>query len=364
MKFLTNIDLNKNQIVNVAVHNNAGNPSSPVQGQIYFDTTVGVKKLYLYNGTAWVEIMGDITSVVAGAGLTGGGTGGDVTLDVNVDNATIEINADIVRVKDLGITTAKLNDGAVTTIKLGDNQVTLAKLAQVANNTVLGNISGATANVGTITIVTDLASASSTTLVTSSAVKTYIDSTIGALGNLEGAWDASSGTFPVGSTPVAGTKKGDYWYVSVAGTVGGVAFNIGDVIIAKIDAASTTLASDWIQLEVNRDQATESVLGVARIATQTETNTGTNDTAYVTPLKMVTYLSNAVGGFAANVGNASATSFALTHNLGTRDVTVLIYDNATYEQIYADVVMTSTTVVTVSFATAPASNAYRVVIKK
>ena len=364
MKFLTNIDLNKNQIVNVAVHNNAGNPSSPVQGQIYFDTTVGVKKLYLYNGTAWVEIMGDITSVVAGAGLTGGGTGGDVTLDVNVDNATIEVNADIVRVKDLGITTAKLNDGAVTTIKLGDNQVTLAKLAQVANNTVLGNISGSTANVGTITIVTDLASASSTTLVTSSAVKTYIDSTIGALGNLEGAWSTAGGTFPVGSTPVAGTKKGDYWYVSVAGTVGGVAFNIGDVIIAKIDAASTTLASDWIQLEVNRDQATESVLGVARIATQTETNTGTNDTAYVTPLKMVTYLSNAVGGFAANVGNASATSFALTHNLGTRDVTVLIYDNATYEQIYADVVMTSTTVVTVSFATAPASNAYRVVIKK
>jgi hypothetical protein len=364
MKFLTNIDLNKNQIINVAVHNNAGNPSSPVQGQIYFDTTVGVKKLYLYNGTAWVEIMGDITSVVAGAGLTGGGTSGDVTLDVNVDNATIEINADIVRVKDLGITTAKLNDGAVTTIKLGDNQVTLAKLATVANNTVLGNISGATANVGTITIVTDLASASSTTLVTSSAVKSYIDTNIGALGNLEGAWSAAGGTFPVGSTPVAGTKKGDYWYVSVAGTVGGVAFNIGDVIIAKIDGSSTTVASDWIQLEVNRDQATESVLGVSRIATQAETNTGTNDTAYVTPLKLVTYLNNAVGGYAANVGNASATSFALTHSLGTRDVIVLIYDNATYEQIYADVAMTSTSVVTVSFATAPASSAYRVVIKK
>ena len=364
MKFLTNIDLNKNQIVNVAVHNNAGNPSSPVQGQIYFDTTVGNKKLYLYNGTAWVDLTGDITSVIAGAGLTGGGTSGDVTLDVNVDNATIEVNNDIVRVKDLGITTAKLNDGAVTTIKLGDNQVTLAKLAQVANNTVLGNISGATANVGTIVIVTDLANASTTTLATSSSIKSYIDTNIGTLGNLEGAWSTAGGTFPVGSTPVSGTKKGDYWYVSVAGTVGGVAFNVGDVIIAKIDNASTTLASDWIQLEVNRDQATESVLGVSRIATQTEVNTGTNDTAYVTPLKMVTYLNNAVGGYAANVGNASATSFTLTHNLGTRDVTVLIYDNATYEQVYADVVMTSTTVVTVSFATAPALNAYRVVIKK
>jgi hypothetical protein len=364
MKFLTNIDLNKNQIINVAVHNNAGNPSSPVQGQIYFDTTNGIKKLFLYNGTAWIDLTGDITSVVAGAGLTGGGTGGDVTLDVNVDNATIEINNDIVRVKDLGITTAKLNDGAVTTIKLGDNQVTLAKLAQIADLRVLGNVSGATANVAAVTIVTDLANASSTTLATSSSIKSYIDANIGGLGNLEGGWNASSGSFPVGSTPTAGTKKGDYWYVTVAGTTGGVAFNVGDVIIAEIDNASTTNAADWIQLEVNRDQATESVLGVSRIATQTETNTGTNDTAYITPLKLVTYLNNAVGGYAANVGNASATSFALTHNLGTRDVTVLIYDNATYEQVYADVVMTSTSVVTVSFATAPASNAYRVVIKK
>jgi hypothetical protein len=364
MKFLTNIDLNKNQIINVAVHNNAGNPSSPVQGQIYFDTTTGVKKLYLYNGTAWIDLTGDITSVVAGAGLTGGGTSGDVTLDVNVDNATIEINTDIVRVKDLGITTAKLNDGAVTTIKLGDNQVTLAKIAQIANLKVLGNTSGATANVAEVTIVTDLASASSTTLATSSSIKSYIDTTVGGLGNLEGAWDASSGSFPVGSTPTAGTKKGDYWYVSVAGTTGGVAFNVGDVIIAKVDSASTSSAADWIQLEVNRDQATETVLGVSRIATQTEVNTGTNDTAYVTPLKLVTYLNNAVGGYAANVGDTSATSYVLTHNLGTRDVTVLIYDNATYEQVYADVVMTSTSVVTVSFATAPASNAYRVVIKK
>jgi hypothetical protein len=364
MKFLTNIDLNKNQIVNVAVHNNAGNPSSPVQGQIYFDTTTGVKKLFLYNGTIWLDLTGDITSVVAGSGLTGGGTTGDVTLDVNVDNATIEVDNDIVRVKDLGITTAKLNDGAVTTIKLGDNQVTLAKIAQIANLKVLGNVSGATANVAEVTIVTDLASASSTTLATSSSIKSYIDTNIGTLGNLEGAWDASSGSFPVGSTPTAGTKKGDYWYVSVAGTTGGVVFNVGDVIIAKIDSASTSSAADWIQLEVNRDQATESVLGVSRIATQTETNTGTNDTAYITPLKLVTYLNNAVGGYAANVGNASATSFTLTHNLGTRDVIVLIYDNSTYEQVYADVVMTSTSVVTVSFATAPASNAYRVVIKK
>ena len=127
---------------------------------------------------------------------------------------------------------------------------------------------------------------------------------------------------------------------------------------------ATTSAADWIQLEVNRDQATETVLGVARIATQTEVNTGTNDTAFVTPLKLATLLANAVGGYATNIGNGTLTSYAVTHNLGTRDVTVLVYDNATYEQVFADVAMTSTSVATFSFATAPAANAYRVVIKK
>jgi hypothetical protein len=361
-KFLVNIDLSKNQLLNAAIQNLASAPSSPVAGQIYFNTVD--LAVYFWDGSAWVNVSGDITAVIAGAGLTGGGTSGSVTLDVNVDNATIEVVSDTVRVKDLGITSAKINDGAVTTIKLADNAVTFAKFQQIGASKVVGNMSGSTANATEIAVITDLASATSTSLATSSAVKAYIDATVGGLGNLEGGWNASSGTFPVGTTPVAGTKKGDYWYVTTAGTTGGVAFNVGDVIIAKVDNASTTLASDWIQLEVNRDQATETVLGVIKLATQTQVNTGTDDTTAVTPLKLKTYLDNNVGGYAANVGNASATSFALTHGLNTRDVIVSVYDNTTYEQVIVDIVATSTTVVTVSFATAPASNAYRVVIKK
>jgi hypothetical protein len=362
MQFLTNIDLTKNQILNVALQNLSSPPGSPVAGQVYYNTVD--KAIYYWDSLQWVNISGDITAVVAGSGLTGGGTGGSVTLDVNVDNATIEVDNDIVRVKDLGITTAKLNDGAVTTIKIGENQVTLAKLAQVANNTVIGNTSGGTATPSEVIIVTDLASASSTTLATSAAIKTYIDTNVGNLGNLEGAWDASSGSFPVGSSPVAGTKAGDYWYVSVAGTTGGVAFNVGDVIVAKINSASTSSASDWIQLEVNRDQATETAIGLAEIATQTEVNTGTDDQRIVTPLKLKTLLDNRTGGYAANIGNGSATSYAVSHGLGTTDVNVMLKDNSTLAQVFADVVITDANTVTVSFAVAPASNAYRVIIKK
>jgi hypothetical protein len=363
-KFLTNLDLSKNQILNVAIQNLSSAPSSPVTGQIYYNTADA--RMYFWDSSAWVDMSGDIQDVIGGAGLTAGtSANGDViTLDVNVDNATIEINSDTVRVKDLGITSAKINDGAVTTIKIGANQVTLAKLATVGNNTVIGNTSGGTATPSEITIVTDLANASSTTLATSTAIKTYIDANVGSLGNLEGAWSAASGAFPVGSTPVAGTKAGDYWYVSVAGTTGGVVFNVGDVIVAKVNAASTSLASDWIQLEVNRDQATESVIGLVKIATQTQVNTGTDDTAAVTPLKLKTYLDNRTGGYAANVGNAAATSFAITHGLGTIDVIVMLKDNTTLEEVIADVVITDANTVTVSFATAPSASAYRVIIKK
>ena len=321
-KFLVNLDLAKNQILNAAIQNLSSAPSSPVAGQIYYNT--GDNRIYFWDGTAWVDMSGDIRDVIGGAGLTAGTSNGVITLDINVDNSTIEIAADTLRVKDGGITTAKI-----------------------------ANLS------------TDLTTNSqSTALATAAAIKAYVDANIAGLGNLEGAWDASSGAFPVGSSPTSGTKSGDYWYVSVAGTVDGEAFAIGDMIVAKVNGASTTSKTDWIRLETNRDQATESTFGIIKIATQAQVNAGTDDTAAVTPLKLKTYLDAAVGGYAANVGNASATSFALTHGLGTRDVVVAIYDNATYEEVMADVVATSTTVVTVSFAVAPSSNAYRVVIKK
>lgn len=47
---------------------------------------------------------------------------------VDPDNSTVEIASNILRVKDLGITTAKINDQAVTTIKIADSNVTTIKI--------------------------------------------------------------------------------------------------------------------------------------------------------------------------------------------------------------------------------------------
>jgi hypothetical protein len=398
-KFLTNLDLAKNQILNVALQNLATAPTSPVTGQIYYNTADA--RVYFWDSAAWVDMSGDIQDVLGGAGLTAStsGNGDVITLDVNVDNATIEINADTLRIKDLGVTTAKLADSAVTTVKINANAVTFAKLQQLSTMTVIGNVTGSTANAAEVSVITDgtLATASNANIPTSTAVKTYVDAQIGALGNLEGAWDASTGSFPVGAAPVVGTKKGDYWYVSVAGTVNGVPFNVGDMLIALVNSASTTTyAANWTSLEVNRDQATTTVLGLVFIATQTEvntgtdtvkavtpatlagrtatetrtgiaaiatqadTNTGTDDTEIVTPLKLKTNL--ATYKHSANVVVTTAGNYTVTHNLGTTDVMVRVSDTSNNELVVCDITITSTNVVTLAFSGSPIAGTYRVVV--
>tara|TARA_R110000782_G_scaffold251233_1_gene338772 strand:- start:253 stop:903 length:651 start_codon:yes stop_codon:yes gene_type:complete len=86
---------------------------------------------------------GDITGVTAGDGLTGGGTSGNVTLTLGVDDSTIEINSDAARIKDLGVTTAKLANDGVTHAKL-ENRYTASGSITTYAGAVTVNWSAAT----------------------------------------------------------------------------------------------------------------------------------------------------------------------------------------------------------------------------
>ena len=104
VKFLDNLDLVGNQFKNALLDVQGGNPTPLGEGQIYFDSTVGVKALKYYDGTDWINpadgtytgwtITGDsgtTANVTSGSGVDFiGGSG--ITTTSNGFNVTTELD--------------------------------------------------------------------------------------------------------------------------------------------------------------------------------------------------------------------------------------------------------------------------------
>jgi hypothetical protein len=318
-KFLVSIDLNKNELLNARIQNLGSAPSSPVAGQIYFDT--GTHVLYFYNGTEWTptsgsqEVIQDLigSTVVGGTGLTA--TYSDVA----------------------GTHTIKLNDTAVTAGTYGsitkvptftvDQQGRLTGASEA--NLVIPLDSQTTGDY----VATIVGTANEVTVSPNSGHNAAV--TIGLPDNVE-----ITGNLQVGGN------------LNVIGTVNSVnttQINIEDNKV-KLNSGFTGAPTTDAGIVVERGTSPDAeILWNETSDKWTLTNDGTN------------YHSIA-RKYAETLG-ASATSYAITHNLGTTDVTVQIFEAASpFSQVEADVKRTSSNVVTVDFAIAPAAGEYKVVI--
>lgn len=119
-----------------------------------------------------------------------------------------------------------------------------------------------------------------------------INSSLVTSGSFVGPFDAAADPDHLpdtGSGAGGSIKAGDYWViignnVIISGLLPEEKVTAGDVLFAAINGA--TNSTDFFIVQGNIDQATESKPGIAEIATQAETDAGTDDSKYVTPAKL------------------------------------------------------------------------------
>lgn len=251
---------------------------------------------------------------------------------------------------------------------VGGGDVTAASTTTFTNKTFdadgtgnsITNIDTADLASGVLNTSTTLASATDTQIPSALAVKTYADSLVVGLFDDRGNYDASVNTFPAsgGSGTAGAVAKGDIWRINVSGTLGAEAVQVGDSVRALQDAPGQT-AANWAIMQNNDEQATTTLAGNTRYATNAEAIAKTVTNAALTPSNLTSYPQK----FAVSFGDATATTFTITHNFNTRDITWTVWDNTTFEARYPQVVATTVNTVTVSgYVTAPAADAFRIVI--
>lgn len=381
IKFLHNLDLGQNQLLSALFQNENEAPASPKDGQVYFNTNDN--RVYVYAGSVkkWVG-MDALDAVMDGSDIID-----QINEELAKQIALARVDVDVFTDEKDGLVpkgsegTAKFlrEDGGWQTpayasqasdVGLGsvtnDKQVKALSLGSTVDGYVptWDGANGDKLKPG-YEVVSDLSAALGETakLATAQGIKSYVGSMASAADAMRyvGAIDASTNpSFP------ASPKKGDTHKISVAGTIGGIVVEAGDMIIALADKTGATVAADWNVIQANIDGA---VIGPASATNGNFAAFGASPTSIVDSGKKAADFAasnhnhNAVYPQMVAANLTASTSQLVTHNFGTRDVICKVYQTTSpYSEVMVDIEHTSTSQVTVKFAQAPAANAYRIVI--
>ena len=318
-KFLVSIDLNKNELLNARIQNLGAAPSSPVSGQIYYNSQDNI--MYFWNGTEWISTSGSLEVIQDAIGsYVEGGVGLTKSYNDATGTTTIDLDNTSVSAGDYGSDTKVptftvdaqgrlTNAGEVDLIIPLDTQTTgdyVATIVGTANEVTVSPNSGHNAAV-----------------------------TIGLPDNVEIAGNLQVG----GNLNVIGTVN----------SVNTTQINIEDNKV-KLNSGFTGTPTTDAGIVVERGTELDAeILWNETSDKWTLTNNGTNY--------------HAIARKYAETLGSSSTSYTITHSLGTTDVTVQIFEAATpFAQVEADVQRSSANAVTINFASAPSAGEFRVVV--
>ncbi|WP_439946503.1 hypothetical protein [Streptomyces sp. BBFR109] len=326
--FVAAANFNKNEIQNAVLQPLASAPSSPVEGQMYYNTTDDTP--YIYADGAWLDMGVQGGSGATNLGATLSATNTVITSDTGTDATIPAVDG-----TNAGVMTPTMKgklDGVEALADVTDAGNVGAAIhgatskSTPANADEFGVIDSAAGNALKRMTYQDLATA---------IVALVVDAAPGTLDTLN-ELAAALGDDPDFATTVS---------TNIAAKLA-KSSNLSDV-------ASASTAFDNI-----KQAATTSYVGAVELATQAEAQAKTDTTRALTAASVADFARKVT----ATIGDGSTTDIAVTHGLGSQWVTVQVYEVSTGKQVECDVTITSSTVVTLSFAVAPTTNQYRYVI--